>query len=195
MGSPEKTPFPAESIGTLILNVNNEIPCKSSKFSLTTSFNSGKRLSRFSRLLQKSLAAGDVSEVLGQAPLRRKSGYRRKRKGIFPNRCALAQPDETTIQYYRIAVGNQPFDNSGLDSFGSAFLRWVPICSSPIFFALNPRGFCFNTFYFSENWESWPEYEGSLRLHEPRSKSSERGAMRGRFPQIFATIYLPSKER
>ena len=123
MGSPEKTLFLAESIGILILNVNHEIPCKSPKFSLTTSFNFGKRLFRFSRLLQKSLAIGDVSEVLWQAPLGRKSGYRREREGIFPDRCALAQADETTIQYFRISAGNQPFIRSGLDSFGAVFWR------------------------------------------------------------------------
>ena len=123
MGSSEKILFLAESIGILILNVNHEIPCKSPKFSLTTSFNFGKRLFRFSRLLRKSLAIGDVSEVLWQAPLGRKSGYRREREGIFPNRCALAQSDETTIQYFRISAGNQPFIRSGLDSFGAVFWR------------------------------------------------------------------------
>jgi len=119
------------------LNVNHEIPCKLPKFPLTTSFNSGKRLFRFSRVLHKSLAIGDLSGVLWQAPLGHKSGYRREREGIFPNRCALARADETTIQYFRISAGNQPFESSGLDSFGAVFgcglqFTFLPITTKQI---------------------------------------------------------------
>jgi hypothetical protein len=75
-----------------------------------------------------------------QAPLRGKGGCLFEPKGIFPYRRALAQPDEATIQYYRISAENVSYDNPELDPLGLVYLRRFAICFMDVFFAVNHRG-------------------------------------------------------